>query len=112
MAKKITADEQTNPAEGEIFNPVPENTAPGNEEAKSPATEEEKTPLEAIPAIEAKPAETKPVPENLPPFIEAILKTFPSYESLYVDAQGGIYAPCTHSSVRGSATLYKNPYYK
>ncbi|MDR0680271.1 MAG: hypothetical protein LBG15_00235 [Dysgonamonadaceae bacterium] len=50
--------------------------------------------------------------EDLLPFIEAILRTFSACESLYVDAQGGIYAPGTHSAIRGNATLYKNPYYR
>ena len=41
-----------------------------------------------------------------------ILKSFSQYESLYVDGKGGIYAPNTPRAIRGSATLYKNPYYK
>jgi hypothetical protein len=107
MAKKITADEQ-NPAGGETLHPVMENTALGNEgnTGETPPVAGQ-TGKETLPVTE-----TKPVTENLPPFVESILKTFSFYESLYIDAQGGIYAPETHPAVRGNATLYKNPHYR
>ena len=45
------------------------------------------------------------------PHILAILKKFPSYESLYIDTHGGTYAPNTPATIRGKAVLYKNPYF-
>ena len=41
-----------------------------------------------------------------------ILRTFPAYASMYIDNQGGIYAPDTPERIRGNAVLYKNPYHK
>jgi hypothetical protein len=128
MAKKITADEQANPAGSETLHPVTENSALENagntvgenagEEPGKPETVNETgsagTKPETKPANvpQTKPAGTKPDTDNFPPFVEAILGTFPSYESLYIDAQGGIYTPATPPAVRGNATLYRNPYYK
>jgi hypothetical protein len=111
MAKKITADEQTNPAGGETLNPVMENPVNNENAAESDGETETATPLEmqeeTLPAVE-----TQPVVENLPPFVEAILKIFSSCESLYIDSQGGIYAPSTPAAIRGKATCYKNPYHR
>ena len=45
------------------------------------------------------------------PHILAILKMFPTYESLYIDTHGGTYTPNTPAAIRGKATLYKNPYF-
>lgn len=54
--------------------------------------------------------ETKdqPKPEA---YVLSVLQAFPAYEQLYVDKQGGIYTPNTPESLRGMATLYKNPYF-
>lgn len=43
--------------------------------------------------------------------ILSVLQAFPAYEQLYVDKQDGIYTPDTPESLRGMATLYKNPYF-
>lgn len=40
-----------------------------------------------------------------------LLKKFPSYPSLYVDAHGGTFAPDTPAAIRGQAVLYENPFY-
>ena len=45
------------------------------------------------------------------PHILAILKKFPTYESLYIDTHGGTYTPNTPATIRGKAVLYKNPYF-
>nr|WP_195461809.1 hypothetical protein [Alistipes sp. D31t1_170403_E11] len=44
--------------------------------------------------------------------IEAILRCFPCYETLYIDRSGGIYAPATPAALRGAAVLYTNPFYQ
>lgn len=44
-------------------------------------------------------------------YVLSVLQSFPTYEQLYVDKQGGIYTPDTPESLRGMATLYKNPYF-
>lgn len=68
------------------------------------------------PATTTAPNETKsqtetkdqPKPET---YVLSVLQAFPAYEQLYVDKQGGIYTPDTPESLRGMATLYKNPYF-
>lgn len=86
MAKKVNPDEELNTTENS--NPVQDTN-----EAKDLKKKEE--------------AETK-----IPPHTDEILKSFRSYETLYVDAQGGVFTPDTPEIIRGKATLYKNPYYK
>lgn len=51
---------------------------------------------------------TEPKPEA---YVLSVLQAFPNYEQLYVDKQGGIYAPDTLEHLREMATLYKNPYF-
>ncbi len=50
----------------------------------------------------------EPKPEA---YILSVLQAFPNYEQLYVDKQGGVYAPDTPEHLREMATLYKNPYF-
>jgi hypothetical protein len=128
MAKKITPEgEQTiqeEKTETTVI-PIPENT---NQEAGHPENtiQENETvlkpetnqPVETKPAavkpVEVKPVEVKPetVVRNAPPFVEVILKSFPDYDSLYIDSHGGCYTKNTAPKIRGNAVLYKNPYYK
>lgn len=51
---------------------------------------------------------TEPKPEA---YVLSVLQAFPNYEQLYVDKQGGVYAPDTPEHLREMATLYKNPYF-
>lgn len=44
-------------------------------------------------------------------YVLSVLQAFPNYEQLYVDKQGGVYAPDTPEHLREMATLYKNPYF-
>lgn len=44
-------------------------------------------------------------------YVLSVLQAFPNYEQLYVDKQGGIYAPDTPEHLREMTTLYKNPYF-
>lgn len=50
----------------------------------------------------------EPKPEA---YVLSVLQAFPNYEQLYVDKQGGVYAPDTPEHLREMATLYKNPYF-
>lgn len=52
--------------------------------------------------------QTEPKPEA---YVLSVLQAFPNYEQLYVDKQGGVYAPDTPEHLREMATLYKNPYF-
>lgn len=51
---------------------------------------------------------TEPKPEA---YVLSVLQAFPNYEQLYVDKQGGVYAPDTPEHLREMATLYRNPYF-
>lgn len=51
---------------------------------------------------------TEPKPEA---HVLSVLQTFPNYEQLYVDKQGGVYTPDTPEQLREMATLYTNPYF-
>ena len=40
------------------------------------------------------------------------LKMYSQYPTLFVDRLGGVFTPDTPTKIRGTATLYKNPFYK
>lgn len=67
------------------------------------------------PAITTAPAAVnEPVHTNEPKleaYVLSVLQSFPAYERLYVDKQGGVYTPDTPENLRCMATLYKNPYF-
>lgn len=69
---------------------------------------EPKTP--PVPIVETS-VEEKPA-AALNKHIEAILRCFPTYESLYIDQHGGTYAPATPAALRPDAELYTNPFYE
>lgn len=77
------------------------------EEVQAVAAE---TPAEETPQTENK-QPTNEEKREADPHILAILKKFPTYESLYIDTHGGTYTPNTPAAIRGKATLYKNPYF-
>ena len=52
--------------------------------------------------------EGKDIPEN----VKNILQCFTGEEKLYVDAIGGVFTYGTKPSERGSAILYRNPFFK
>ena len=70
--------------------------------------------LTAVQEPEVTTAETKNEPKTEPKpeaYVRSVLQAFPNYEQLYVDKQGGVYAPDTPKHLREMATLYKNPYF-
>lgn len=50
--------------------------------------------------------------DEIPAFVDKLLKTYARYSALYVDAKGGVYTEDAQPIVRGDAILYQNPYYK
>ena len=78
-----------------------------NQEVQTVAAE---TPAEETPQTENK-QPTNEEKREADPHILAILKKFPTYESLYIDTHGGTYTPNTPAAIRGKAVLYKNPYF-
>ena len=98
MAKKIITEE-TPKADEQVIQTT--------EEVQAVTTE---TPTEETPKTEDK-QPTNEEKREAGPHILAILKKFPTYESLYIDTHGGTYTPNTPAAIRGKATLYKNPYF-
>lgn len=86
-------------------------TTESSDQADAPVTEiPEVAPEQAPKSAKAEKRENKP--EEIPPFARELLGKYPSYPELYIDAQGGVYTPGTAPTIRGKATLYKNPYFK
>ena len=98
MAKK-TNTEETSKTDEQVTQATEEVQAATTE---TPTEETTKT-EDKQPTIEEK--------REAEPHILAILKKFPTYESLYIDTHGGTYTPNTPAAIRGKATLYKNPYF-
>ena len=89
--------------------------APKTDEQVIQTTEEVQTVAAETSAEETPQTESKqPTNEEkreTGPHILAILKKFPTYETLYIDTHGGTFTPNTPAAIRGKATLYKNPYF-
>lgn len=82
--------------------------------AKQINTEEDNTATATVTENTPAPEKAKRHSEETRPegYALAVLQSFPCYEKLYVDKQGGIYTPDTPENLRGMATLYVNPYFK
>lgn len=52
------------------------------------------------------------VQEEIPTWVDKILKSFKNLDELYITKNGGVFTKGTPKSLVASATLYKNPYYK
>lgn len=61
---------------------------------------------------EVQEAKTASVVVEIPEYADKVLKMYPQYEKLAVDAQGGVYVEGSQHIANGKAILYKNPYYK
>lgn len=86
-----------------------------SEEATEQTKEIEVETVVAQPAKKAAVKETiSTTTENtvIPEYVDAILKKYPSYAKLAVDAQGGVYTEGSQPLSNSAAILYQNPYYK
>lgn len=50
--------------------------------------------------------------EEIPTWIDKILKSFKNFDELYINKNGGVFTKGSPKNLVASATLYKNPYYK
>lgn len=50
--------------------------------------------------------------QEIPDYVDKILKTFDAYSALYVDDKGGVYQEDAQPDWVKDAILYQNPYYK
>ena len=74
-----------------------------------------KTSSEEATETEAKDVKTSPkvsVSDEVPEFADKILRMYPKYAKLAIDAQGGVYTEESQHLAKGKAILYQNPYYK
>lgn len=86
-------------------------TTEGEEQA-IPVIEENTTQVPIKAPIETPVKKTKEKETEPSAYTLSILSAFPSYASLYIDNQGGLYTADTPEKIRGNAVLYKNPYHK
>ena len=52
------------------------------------------------------------VSADIPAFADKILKMYPQYPQLAIDAQGGVYTGDVQLTKNCKTILYQNPYYK
>ena len=102
MAKKINTEEKPPVTTDDTPQGGPANTTETTETANG--TE----PAHAETAPPAKPEAEARMPDA---FASELLKKFPGYPSLYIDAHGGTFSPDTPAAIRGKAVLYENPFY-
>lgn len=102
MAKRIYTE---SPEQPPVENTDVEKTADMEQKAESPKEQAEQDAENMEPV---KGNEPVPIGEE----IRRLLALFPAYERLYIDKQGGTYAPDTPPNIRAEALLYENPYYK
>lgn len=110
MAKKINTGETPQTVTDDTLRQEAAGTtdAPAETAAEHPAPTKNCTEPEAA----AKPAEADRQEARTPdPHILELLKKFPAYPSLYIDAHGGTFSPDTAAAIRGKAVLYRNPFH-
>lgn len=52
-----------------------------------------------------------PAEQEVPEYVDKILKMYADYEELYVSNKGGVFTVGTPEHIRGNAVLYKNKYF-
>ncbi|GAA6401110.1 hypothetical protein K020075H21_04490 [Bacteroides ovatus] len=103
MAKKINTEEKPPVTTDDTQQGGPVNTT---------ETVNGTEPVHAETAPPAKPEEREHAEARMPDaFASELLKKFPGYPSLYIDAHGGTFSPDTPAAIRGKAVLYENPFY-
>lgn len=104
MAKKINTEDK--PLTDDAYDTTKTALSDGTTPAESGQSE---TPH---PIQSKKPEEkNREGAQTAEPRMLELLKKFPSYAALYIDAHGGTFSPDTPASIRGDAKLYQNPYY-
>ncbi len=120
MAKKIKTQEVESEATSEAApETVMEETPSENMEISTEQVEEVAETLAEQSADEDKTKSTKKkakkddsiIAQEPDDDIKRVLKSFPTYEYLYVNKQGGVFAPDTKPTLVGGAILYKNPFF-
>jgi len=84
------------------------------EAPKAPAATETKAPEVKVKekAVVKEITEKTVEEKELPDYAKRVLKIFSDQPELYITTKGGAFPPTAKPSERGSAILYKNPYYK
>ena len=112
MAKKINTEEKPQTVTDDTLQHEAAETTGAPSET---TTEHSETTHDRI--EESAPKPEKPAQENHPgaqtpdAHVLGLLKKYPAYPSLYIDAHGGTFSPNTAAAIRGKAVLYRNPFY-
>ena len=106
MEGEQTSQEATQEATQE--QPTETVEEPTNEEEAPAAAKEKKQTAKKDKKVEA-----VQVPESyIPEHVKSVLKAFPNYRELYIGKAGEVFTKGTKPSDRGTAILYRNPYFK
>lgn len=109
MAKKINTEEKPPVTTDDTPQGGPANTTETTETANGAEPTHAET---APPAKPEQPAEENHQGAQAPDaHVLELLKKFPGYSSLYIDAHGGTFSPDTPAAIRGKTVLYENPFY-
>ena len=112
MAQKKTATAPAKEAikEKDVVEAPSEVKAPENEAPKNDKPEVKKAPKVEKP-VDAISEKTVKI-EELPDYAKRVLQLYPDEPELYISKKGGVFSKNTQPALRGSAILFKNPYYK
>lgn len=91
---QTTSDETKELEVVNVEQAVSEEKEKEQENTKDPAENEEKSAKE------------------IPDYADKILKLYPNYKKLWIDAHGGIYTSECKNVSKDKAVLYENPYFK
>lgn len=118
--KRKNEETPVNGAEENVVGEEVQTKAPEVSENPSDAKETPATPQNATdeqPSQEEKPTGktgkkgAKSKAPEVSEAVDAVLKKFPQYDELYIDAVGGVYTKDSQPSLVEGAILYQNPYY-
>ena len=106
MEGEQTSQEATQEATQE--QPTETVEEPTNEEEAPAAAKEKKQTAKKDKKVEAVQVPESDIPEH----VKSVLKAFPNYRELYIGKSGEVFTKGTKPSDRGTAILYRNPYFK
>ena len=106
MEGEQTSQEATQEATQE--QPTETVEEPTNEEEAPAAAKEKKQTAKKDKKVEAVQVPESDIPEH----VKSVLKAFHNYRELYIGKAGEVFTKGTKPSDRGTAILYRNPYFK
>ncbi len=112
MAKKINTDVRSRSVNDDTLQHEAEDATTKSPEMLSEHSEKAQNRTEmSVPKPKKQAQDNCPGAQTSDVHLLQLLKKFPAYPLLYIDAHGGIFTPDTAATIRGKATLYHNPFY-